>query len=118
MPGGTWTRFEPVAPGDPELPELFLRRGAVLPLGPVRQHVGESPLDPLTLIVHPDENGHATGLLYEDAGDGHGHERGECRLTRIDASVNADGTCEIQYTVLEGDWGLPDRQVRTEIVRG
>ena len=116
MPGGSWARFEPVAPGDPELPELFLRRGAVLPLGPVRQHVNESPLDPLTLIIHPDEEGRATGLLYEDAGDGHGHERGECRLTRIDARVDTAG-CHIDHTVIEGAWGTPERIVQAVVVR-
>ncbi|MFG0259662.1 MAG: TIM-barrel domain-containing protein [Phycisphaerales bacterium JB041] len=116
LPGGGWARFEPVAPGDPELPELFLRRGSVLPLGPVRQHVAEAPLDPLTLIIHPDADGRATGLLYEDTGDGHGHERGQCRLTLIDATVDSEG-CRVEHTVIEGDWDTPDRAVQTVIVR-
>lgn len=114
VPAGRWASFEPAAPGDPELPELLLRSGAVLPLGPVRQHVGESPLDPLTLIVHPDENGRATGLLYEDAGDGNGYLRNEHRLTRIDVTVGADA--DIRQTVLEGDWDIPDRSVQTVVV--
>ena len=32
---------------------LYLREGAVIPMGPVSQWVGERPCDPLTLVVAP-----------------------------------------------------------------
>jgi alpha-glucosidase (family GH31 glycosyl hydrolase) len=32
---------------------LYLREGAVVPMGPVMRHVGERPTDPLTVVVAP-----------------------------------------------------------------
>ena len=93
---------------DPDLPELFLRVGAVLPLGPVLQHADEKPLDPLTLVVAPDESGAAIGLLYEDAGDGFGHERGDFALTRFTARRDG-GELLLTAERIEGDRPEPSR---------
>ena len=49
---------------------LYARGGAVLPLGPVRQHTGQ-PATRLELRVFPAPGRH-TSWLYEDAGDGDG----------------------------------------------
>ena len=116
MPGGNWRPFEPAGDTDRELPELFVREGAVVALGPVMQHVGEKPLDPLTLVINPDADGRAVGLLYEDAGEGLGYETGDCRLTRFDATV-AHGRATISEHHLEGD--RPGaRRTTTTIVLG
>ena len=41
-----------------ELPLLFLKGGAIVPIGPVVQHVGEAkPTDTITLLVALDESG-------------------------------------------------------------
>jgi alpha-glucosidase len=74
--GGSWT-----VNADTHLPELLVRIGAILPLGPVMQFTEEKPLDPLTLLVSPDSEGTARGQLYEDAGDGHEHQHGVWRIT-------------------------------------
>lgn len=63
------------------LPELYVREGAIVALGPVMEFVGQRALDPLTLIVALDAKGEAEGAMYEDAGDGYEHERGGYRLT-------------------------------------
>jgi len=81
VPAGMWRRFEPVASGDANLPELSLRAGAILPLGPIMQHTGERPLDPITLVVGLDEHGRAEGTLFEDAGEGFGYRDGDYLLT-------------------------------------
>ena len=47
---------------------FFYREGTVIPLGPVMQHTGEKPLDPLTLKVFPDARGRAQGELVEEPG--------------------------------------------------
>jgi len=89
---------EPVR--DRDLPELYLRPGAVLPLGPVVQHADERPLDELTLLAHVDPaSGTATGTLYEDAGDGYAYLDGEFRLTEF--TVTADGSADV---VTAGEW--------------
>lgn len=80
-----WRRIE-VIPGeskDPDLPELYLRPGAVLPLGPVMQFTDELPLDEVELIVHLDPAGTAVGRLYEDDGHTTAYLDGAFRLTSI-----------------------------------
>ena len=55
---------------------MFVRAGAILPLGPVQQHVGEIANPDITLTVYPGADGDF--ILYDDAGDGYGYEQGEC----------------------------------------
>lgn len=45
---------------------LFVKAGAVIPMGPVMSHTDEKPLDPLTLAVYPVADG--AFMLYEDDG--------------------------------------------------
>lgn len=65
---------------------LFVREGAILPVGPVMQYVGEHPDDPLTLACYlgPDD-GAAAGVLYEDDGETLAYQQGAWRLTRFSA---------------------------------
>jgi len=114
LPVGVWRPWDPTPMEDgsldPDLPELRLRAGSIVPLGPPMQYHDEKPLDPLTLIVTPDERGNAEGWLYEDAGDGHGHERGEYRLTRLACRREGD-----RYTItherVEGALPAPIRAI-------
>jgi alpha-glucosidase len=79
LPSGIWEEVafpQSDATGTPkddtdlDLPQLFVRGGAIVPTGPILQYVDEKPLNPLTLLVCLDEHGEARGELYEDAGDG------------------------------------------------
>ena len=54
---------------------LYVRGGAVLPLGPVRQYADEPSDEPTTLIVHPGVDG--VSMLYDDDGISLDHRRGE-----------------------------------------
>jgi alpha-glucosidase/alpha-D-xyloside xylohydrolase len=54
---------------------LYLRAGAILPLGPVKQFVEEGTAEPLTLTVYPGTDG--SFLLYEDDGKSFDYQRGE-----------------------------------------
>jgi alpha-glucosidase len=55
------------------------------------QHTGERPLDPLTLLVALDKQGHAEGRLYEDDGTTLAYTRAESRTTRFIAHREAAG---------------------------
>jgi len=77
-----WREFEPAAEVVEGLPRLYVRPGAIVPVGPLMQFVDEKELDPLTLVALPDESGRAEGMLYEDAGDGNGYAAGDFALTR------------------------------------
>lgn len=58
---------------------MFVRAGAILPMGPVTQYVDEKPDAPLTLNVHTGADGHYS--LYEDDGVSNAYRTG--RYTRI-----------------------------------
>lgn len=81
MPKGIWRRVEPCPEPDgstnPHLPDLLLRGGCILPLGPVVQTTEQRRIDPITLVVCLDETGQARGTLYEDDGDGFAYKNGE-----------------------------------------
>jgi alpha-D-xyloside xylohydrolase len=53
---------------------LFVRAGAIVPLGPEIQHVDEKPDAPITLAVYAGANGESS--LYEDDGTSLGYQRG------------------------------------------
>jgi len=63
-----WTKERHVGPGwitvhaPLEVLPLFVREGAIIPMGPEMQYVGEKPLDPLTLDVYPGVEGDFTLL--------------------------------------------------------
>jgi len=47
---------------------IFVRGGAILPLGPEMNYTGEKPADPLRFEIYPDARGEASTVLYEDDG--------------------------------------------------
>jgi alpha-glucosidase (family GH31 glycosyl hydrolase) len=89
LPAGVWYDFwtgERVIGGreiartvDLETTPLYVRAGAILPLGPVKQYTAETVDAPLTLMVHPGAD--AESSVYEDDGHTFGYRRGE--WTRI-----------------------------------
>ena len=56
-----------------------VRAGAILPLGPVKQHVGENSSGATDLRIHPGADGRFQ--LYEDDGETFDYRRGRYRLT-------------------------------------
>jgi alpha-glucosidase len=54
---------------------IYVRAGAVLPTGPIKQYADQPSDEPLTLTVYPGANG--TSTLYDDDGISFDHTRGE-----------------------------------------
>jgi alpha-glucosidase len=84
LPAGLWYDFWSHAPmrggrevvrsvGLEDLP-LYVRAGAVLPLGAPLQHTGERSDSPLELWIHPGADGE--GLVYDDDGESFDYRRG------------------------------------------
>jgi alpha-glucosidase (family GH31 glycosyl hydrolase) len=53
---------------------LYVRGGAILPMGPVKQYTSEPSDAPLTLVVYPGTDG--TFTLYEDDGVSFAYRQG------------------------------------------
>jgi len=63
---------------------MFVRAGAIIPLGPQMNYVGEKSFNPLTFEIYPDDDGSAATTLYEDDGVSPAYQRGVFRRTIID----------------------------------
>ncbi|HYE62053.1 MAG TPA: TIM-barrel domain-containing protein [Phycisphaerales bacterium] len=114
MPAGSWR--EVLEPRSKDNPRLFVRPGAIVPIGPEIQYVDEKPLNPLTLLVNLDDKGRASGTLYEDAGDGYGFQKGEYLLTTYEATRNPDGSVEVQVVNTEGSRPRDKRAVMVRVL--
>ena len=64
-----------VAAAPIETMPIFVRPGAIIPMGPFLQYSSEKPADPIELRVYRGADGQFT--LYEDQGDNYDYERGE-----------------------------------------
>lgn len=92
---------------------LFVRAGAIIPLGPFLQHSGEKTGAPLELRIYPGADGAFT--FYEDSGEGFGYETGE-RAT-IELAWN-DKTRTLRIGTRQGSYpGMPaKRQLHLVVV--
>lgn len=97
-----------------EVLPLYVRGGAVLPLGPVMQHTGERLLDHLTLEIYLDENGAAQGRLYEDDGASFAYERGESAATVYTAATGSDGRVRVKAN-RQGQYQSAARRVEIRV---
>jgi alpha-glucosidase len=118
LPDGIWRSVSLVgedASTDVTQPDVRVRGGAILPLGPVMQHTSQLALDPLTLVVSLDASGYAEGWLYEDDGDGYDYEFGDYRLCRYTATQSGN-TVTIEVAEILGSRPTPVRTVNIEVV--
>jgi alpha-glucosidase len=112
---GAWRAVELVGEnGNRTLPVLKVRPGAVVPIGPVMQWSGEKALDPLTLLVNLDDAGHATGTLYEDAGEGYAYLNGEYAVSTFTAQKKGDNV-EVSIKS-DGRMAVPARGVTVRVL--
>jgi len=121
--GVEWAKFDfPSFDGgrdskDPDQPDLYIKPGSIIVTAPVTQYFGDRPdqRDEITLIVHLDANGEATGTLYEDAGEGMEYMLGEYLLTTFKASRDGD---EVKVEVVDqkGKMEAPERTMKVRVI--
>lgn len=114
LPRGVWEPLRLVDP-DPDLPDLYLRGGSILPTGPIVQHTRERPLDPLTLWIALDAQGRASGRLYEDAGEGLAYLDGEYLLTTYEA-MRIGAVVSVRVGSAEGRMARPERRIVVRVI--
>lgn len=121
--GVAWARFDFKSfdggrdSKDSDLPDLYIRPGAIIVTAPVTQYFGDRPdqRDEITLLVHLDANGEATGTLYEDGGDGMEYMLGDYLLTTFKAT-SKNGKVTVEAAKREGRMQAPDRKVRVRVI--
>ena len=107
LPKGVWYDFwtNKKYPGETmlrvdaplETVPMFVRGGAIIPMGPEMKYVSERPVDPITFAIYPDERGSASTTLYEDDGTSPAYERGVSSRTKLEVRRVANA-----YTVSVG----------------
>lgn len=79
-----------------EIP-LFVRAGAVLPLGPVMQYATQKPENPIELRIYPGANGSFT--LYGDQNNGYGYKKG------LYSTIHIRWNNKLRTLTIEKRWG-------------
>ncbi|RZK40108.1 MAG: DUF5110 domain-containing protein, partial [Hymenobacter sp.] len=80
---------------------LFIRAGAVVPMQPVMQYVGEKVVTELTLHVYY-TSGPTESVLYDDGGEGYGYQQGQQTTRRF--TVAGDATSLTINQKIAGDY--------------
>jgi len=121
LPAGEWydfwtgKRFKGGTTIDAQAPletvPLYVRAGAVVPFWPEMKHTGEIPVPPVTFKIYPDENGAASGVLYEDDGETTGYASGVYRRTRVKVTggagaIRIETACEGSYAPAGALWSF------------
>ncbi len=92
---------------------LFVRAGAILPGGPLKQHVGD-PVPPLVSLDLYDGPG-TEFVLYEDDGISMEFASGEFLRTRLSRSSGAGDSGSLDITRIQGNWTPPERPWRVTV---
>lgn len=82
---------------------LFVRGGAIIPMGPEMNYVGEKAADPLTFTIYPDARGEARLSLYEDDGVSPAYRNGVFRRTTVSYQASGAGA-EIDVSAPAGSY--------------
>ena len=94
---------------------LFIRGGAIVPMGPVCQHLSAHVPGEITLLTYP--GGNARFTLYDDDGETNAWRRGGHALTDFTAE-QGEGVLFLRIAAVEGDTSLvPAGRVYTFQVR-
>ena len=88
---------------------LFVREGAILPLGPVQQYIDESGDDLITLACYlgAEEEATAAGALYEDDSETPAYRDGAARLTRFTAERHGGNIITVRAEAPAGRYEAP-----------
>ncbi|MFI5014300.1 MAG: TIM-barrel domain-containing protein [Hyphomicrobiales bacterium] len=115
LPKGDWYDFwtgELVSGGrritrpvDLETLPLYVRGGAIIPTGPVKQSASEASDQPLVLTIHPGRDGNT--ILYEDDGVSLGHGRGDWQKFALDWN---DGARRLRLSLTPGSRPMSQRR--------
>ena len=89
---------------------LFVRAGAIVPLGPVKQFVDEKVDQPLSISVYPGAD--SSFFLYEDDGKSFNYRKGEWMGTKIDWN---DARHTLTLSLVDGSRMLPPVRRKLEI---
>jgi alpha-glucosidase len=93
---------------------LFVKAGAIIPMGPEMMYVDQKPIDPLTLKIYPHES--STYTLYEDDGKTRKYKKGEYCTTQYDCTQD-NGDVMIKINKRTGKYMPARRKYLLEVLQ-
>jgi alpha-glucosidase len=104
LPKGNWNKVTLETTADDNYQALlYVRPGAIIPVGEVIQSTVEYNSDKITYLMNPSENGTATGKLYYDNGEGFGYKTKDYAVHTITATRNNATTLKVVINQTEGN---------------
>ena len=73
---------------------LFLRSGAIIPMGEIMQHTAAKPMEKLDLLIYPGNAESSEALIYEDDGITFNYRNGDCSISKV-SFVRSGNSCRI-----------------------
>jgi alpha-glucosidase len=135
LPRGLWYDFfddRPPEAGSREIERnavpldrlpVYVRAGAVIPLGPVMQYTAEKPIDPLSVHVYSFGAGETAAdtqksefALYEDDGRSNDYRTGKFQRTKLSFAQSTD-TVRFEIAATSGDGTYVAVPARAYVVR-
>lgn len=115
LPKGDWDIIAFEQKDDLYQPYVALRSGAIVPTTEVAQSTDQLDMNRLTLLVNPDTEGKAEGILYEDAGDGFGYRTGDYARYELKA-ITQNGKVSVSIRQIDGNRHSGQKMLRIGIV--
>ncbi|WP_373056489.1 TIM-barrel domain-containing protein [Zunongwangia sp. H14] len=116
IPEGDWKTVQFEKEDDEYQATVKLRDGAIVPMGPVIQSTADYSTKQITLMVNPDKNGNASGILYDDAGEGFGYKEGDYAILNFTASKTSKNKLKVKVEQTEGNRTI-SREYRIGLVK-
>ena len=119
LPSGIWRSISLAGEDskkDKYQPDIRLKSGSILPIGQVIQSTEDYSTDSLTLLISPDENHSAYGILYDDALNGFDYLNGDYLISEFHAEALGKDSLIITCTSKEGNYSPGQRNYRICIV--
>ncbi|MCQ2238525.1 MAG: DUF5110 domain-containing protein [Bacteroidaceae bacterium] len=115
IPSGDWDVLQLEDKDDMYQAFVAQRPGSIVPMGNVAQSTIELDQNTLTLLVNPAEDGTATGVLYQDAGDGFGYRTGEYAKFQLSAKTEGDNIT-VSIKQVDGKMDMGQKNIRIGFV--
>ncbi len=96
---------------------MFVRAGAMIPVWPAMNYIGEKPVDSITFNIYPDDSGSAFATLYEDDGLSPAYKTGAFRRTTLTARRGPRGI-NVSVGPVEGSYNPGPRKFEYVVKTG